>query len=227
MEGKFKALEDRIIGLKPFVENEKKYLSDAEAMMASATADDENLASNEEDSGVKQQLMNLENEKLQLQKELQEAVAKRKSAEATTEKLERLVGVLRKKINGVSLESSMPDEKQCLVRPLGSSLEKNPFIIANNRQGQKIECGTVQKSKISMTPPLKGVCFPQENLDSGNFGISENKENEGSGGSGGSGGGDSGNSLEGSVNSCFGVIPPTETASVTAQVTITGPVTDL
>lgn len=53
----------------------------------SETSSAENCAvSTKEDSTIQQQLVELEQEKLQLRKELQEAVAKRKSAEATTEK---------------------------------------------------------------------------------------------------------------------------------------------
>ncbi|KAK6635919.1 hypothetical protein RUM44_001173 [Polyplax serrata] len=161
------------------------------------------------DVAIHQQLIELEQEKLQLRKELQEAVSKRKSAEATTEKLERLVGILRKKINGVSLESSMPDEKQSVVRPLASSLEKNPFIIANNRQGQKQEVLPFQKPKVI---PLKA--FSSENLEVTNLVGNENKENEAR---------EAGNGNEQSSHGH----PVSETASVTAQVTITGPVTDL
>lgn len=190
-----------------------------------------------EDLTFQQQLVELQQEKLQLRKDLQEAVAKRKSAEATTEKweifrlsfyscfrstsfhwitifrfrLERLVGVLRKKINGVSLESSIFDEKQSLVRPLASALEKNPFIIANNRQGQKSDILPFQKPKM-----LSFRTLPQETAEGTNLSGNENKENET---------GELGSGSESSMSA----LPHSsaETTSVTAQVTITGPVTDL
>lgn len=122
-------------------------------------------------------------------------------------RLERLVGVLRKKINGVSLDSCISDEKQILVRPLASSLEKNPFIIANNRQGQKSETLPFTKGKL---PTSRS--YSQENLDLKNLEAIDDRESE---------------SVEPGTNDNLSTHMTSDNTSVTAQVTITGPVTDL
>ncbi|KAL0269873.1 UNVERIFIED_CONTAM: hypothetical protein PYX00_007462 [Menopon gallinae] len=128
-------LEERIIGKLSErlskLEEQVRRLSEDRGI---ARAPEEPLASDDVLT-IQQQLMHSEREKLSLRRELQEAIDERKKAEANTQKLERLVGVLRKKVNGVSPEIGTSEEKQNTAKM--SLFDQNPFIIANNKQSHK------------------------------------------------------------------------------------------
>lgn len=159
----------------------------------------------EEESSVRNHLVNLEKEKLQLRKELREAVEGKKKAEEDTRRLERLVGILRKKINGVSAESCIREEKPpFVVRPVASALERNPFVLANRYgfENGNFFSGSEEKKKSE-----------------GDVGESP-EEHEASGSRSGEDGSSS-SSISSSPTS------PVQNSSLPAQVTMTGPVTDL
>nr|CAD7407642.1 unnamed protein product [Timema cristinae] len=97
----------------------------------------DNVEGVQEEEILSQQLLHVEKEKLELRRELQEAVDSKKETEAQALKLERLVGILRKKINGLSVEEPRvgidtvsPDQSP------GSSLETSESVSSSTFSGK-------------------------------------------------------------------------------------------
>ncbi|XP_047114267.1 uncharacterized protein LOC124794720 [Schistocerca piceifrons] len=108
------------------------------------------------DRVLRQELQQLKCDKFKLTCELEEALATRKTAEENAEKMERLVDVLRKKINGVVQEEKQQQilQEVTLMEQSPSSLENTSESLVSVGSSSTGRSSSLQSPQVTMSGPV-------------------------------------------------------------------------